>query len=119
MRQKNYHGRTITLKIRLDDFTTFSRSLTVPASINSSENMFRIIKKLYKNFARSKKVRLLGVHVSHLNMGEGQLDLFQEQSAGKTKIDDVIDHVRKKFGENSITRASIMSHKDESQWIKE
>ncbi|MBN1562091.1 DNA polymerase IV [candidate division KSB1 bacterium] len=117
MRRQKYRGRTITLKIRLHDFTTFTRSRTLNTFVNHFDDIFANIGELYAHLQRDK-VRLVGVAVSQLEKGEGQLDLFAPAPAA-AKVDDVMDEIREKFGEKAITRASLIHHQHDSQWIRE
>ena len=120
MRRKQYRGRTITLKIRLSDFSTFTRSRTMVSSVHHFDELFQNISELFQRFDRKgQKVRLIGVGVSQLEKGEGQLDLFAEDEPSSNKIDDVMDKIREKFGEQSITRASLLHNKHDSQWIRD
>ncbi len=120
MRKKGYRGKCITLKIRLEDFSTFSRSRTYSNAIDSSNLIYSQIKDLFTTFNRKQqKVRLLGVSLSHLEIGESQLDLFDKGIQKNDKIDNVLDQVREKFGEKSITRASLLKADYDSQWIRD
>ncbi len=120
MRKKNYKGRTITLKIRLDDFSTFSRSRSFSQAIDASNMIQEQIVDMFSSFDRKgKKVRLLGVGLSHLQTGGGQINLFEGPEIQENKIDKVIDQVREKFGEKSITRASLIHTQHDSQWIRD
>ncbi|NIA28639.1 MAG: DNA polymerase IV [Actinobacteria bacterium] len=120
MRKKNYKGRTITLKIRLEDFSTFSRSKSFSQAINASNLIREQVVDMFSSFDRKgKKVRLLGVGLSHLQIGGGQIDLFEGSDKQENKIDRVIDQVREKFGEKAITRASLIHTQHDSQWIRD
>ena len=120
MRRKQYYGRTITLKIRLSDFSTFTRSRTMNNSVHHFDDLFSTISDLFQRFERKgTKVRLIGVGVSQLEKGKGQLDLFAEEEPSSNKVDDVMDKIREKFGENAITRASLLNNKHDSQWIRD
>ena len=121
MRRHAVQGRTITLKIRLADFSTFTRSHSLEKATNTSAELFHQVKKLFSAFKRGgQRVRLLGVATSQLQHGEGQLDLFaQEEQTRKDKVDSVMDDVRKKFGEKAISRASLLKSRRDSQWIRE
>jgi len=58
-------GKTVTLKVRYDDFTTISRSLTVPAPVSRAEALEKIaLILLERTEAGKRKVRLLGLSVS-------------------------------------------------------
>lgn len=120
MRRQNYRGRTVTLKIRFSDFSTFTRSRTLESHVNHFDDIFKVITDLYNQFNRQNaRVRLIGVGVSQLERGEGQLDLFADSPDVPNKVDDVMDKIREKFGEKAITRASLIHNQHDSQWIRE
>lgn len=60
-------GKTVTLKIKFEDFTQITRSTSVLTEINSHEdiriNIYNLLKNLDK---RDNKIRLLGVTLSNL-----------------------------------------------------
>jgi DNA polymerase-4 len=59
-------GRTVTLKVRLHDFTTLSRSSTLPSPTDSGSTIARVARALLTDLDLSGGVRLLGVGVSGL-----------------------------------------------------
>jgi DNA polymerase-4 len=59
-------GRTVTLKVRLHDFTTLSRSASLPAPTDDARVVARIAAGLFTEVDTSAGVRLLGVGVSGL-----------------------------------------------------
>ena len=120
MRRKHYRGRTVTLKIRLQGFETFTRSRTVESNIDHFDDLYQTISALYAQFDRhGSRVRLVGVGVSNLQRGGGQLDLFADEPKSSAAVDNVLDEVREKFGEKAITRASLLDSEHDSQWIRE
>jgi len=71
-------GRTIGIKVRLDDFSTHTRARTIPEPVNSAERVAPVALELLRNFAPARPVRLLGVRVAGLEpaeAGEEQLTL--------------------------------------------
>jgi len=110
LRKKRFKGKTITLKIRLEDFSTFTRAHSYKSFIDSSEIIASVCLQLYHSFDRqAKKVRLLGVAVSNLNTECGdQLGFFDESNKEEQKIDEVIDMVQNKFGVDKIKKASLL-----------
>ncbi|WP_035812467.1 DNA polymerase IV [Jiangella gansuensis] len=60
-------GRTITLKTRLHDFTTLSRSATLPAPTDDVRVVSRVAVRLLDEIDTTGGVRLLGVGVSGLS----------------------------------------------------
>jgi len=120
MRKKELAGRTITLKIRLSDFSTFTRSRSLNHATNRTSQIRQIAEQLYTAFGRQNRaVRLLGVGVSNLADKNEQLDLFPEENQASDRVDRVMDQVRKRFGDRAITRASLLEHQQESHWIRE
>ena len=81
LRKHGLSGRTVTLKVRLHDFTTLSRSSTLPAPTDSAATVARLAQtllgELYESGATSGGVRLLGVGVS------GLADWIQEDLFGE------------------------------------
>ncbi|MGH8823025.1 MAG: DNA polymerase IV [Jiangellaceae bacterium] len=59
-------GRTVTLKVRLHDFTTMSRSATLPAPTDDARVVSRIAAGLFAEVDTAAGIRLLGVGVSGL-----------------------------------------------------
>jgi DNA polymerase IV len=65
--RQNRQGRTIGIKVRLDDFSTHTRARTLPAAINSREAVGEVALELLRTFAAPRPVRLLGVRVAGLS----------------------------------------------------
>jgi len=107
LREDDFKGRTITLKIRLAGFETHTISKTIPQPTNFVDSIFKIIKQLYEDFPRKgKKVRLVGVKVSNLSVSEEQLTLFKEKIDTKLeKIHKAVERINDKFGEGTVHRA--------------
>jgi DNA polymerase-4 len=60
------HGRTIGIKVRLDDFSTVTRAHTLPAPTCDNELVTRIALGLLDEYSPPRPVRLLGVRVAGL-----------------------------------------------------
>ncbi len=111
MRRADLKGQVLTLKIRLEGFETFTRQRKLPEFTNDADTMRQLALELFRQFDRKgKKVRLIGIGMSHLNnVGGEQMELFTTTAqAQREKIAGVIDAVRAKFGEAAITRASLL-----------
>lgn len=72
-------GKTVTLKVRYDNFEIATRSLTLANDVCDSEVLYQTATSLLPlTEASTRKVRLLGISVSNLNLGRDdirQLDL--------------------------------------------
>jgi len=70
--------RAVTVKIRYEDFQTFTRRKTLPFFTNRLQDLQKVVLELAQEYVRaqgSKKIRLLGVRVSNLKSGKGQKTL--------------------------------------------
>jgi DNA polymerase-4 len=72
-------GRTIGIKVRLDDFSTHTRARTLAQPVNKAEQVGAVALDLLRRFDPPRPVRLLGVRVAGLEPvragGAGQLKL--------------------------------------------
>lgn len=107
LRQESLKGKTITLKIRLEGFLTFTRAKTLSKPTNFIDTIYKTIKELLDKFNRKgKKVRLVGVKVSNFTQGEVQATLFDEKDEEKQeRMHQAIDKIKDKFGWRAIFRA--------------
>ena len=107
LRKEGLKGKTITLKIRLEDFSTFNRSRTINFATNYADIIYEYIMKLYKSLKKgNKKVRLLGIKLSNFISADEKESLFDEaENEKREKAHKVIENIRKKFGDKAIYRA--------------
>ena len=103
LRRHGKEGKTISIKVKYNDFVTNSRSLTLAESTSNSMEIFHHGWELVqKTEAGRKPVRLLGLSISNfVSAGEdGQLALFSNNHAkekGK-ELTKAIDKLNLKFG---------------------
>jgi len=62
-------GRTIAIKVRLDDFTTITRARTLPIATNDPPVVGAVALELLREYAPPRPVRLLGVRVAGFDHG--------------------------------------------------
>jgi DNA polymerase-4 len=62
-------GRTIAIKVRLDDFTTITRAHTLAEPTRDGETVSAVALRLLEAYAPPRPVRLLGVRVAGLTRG--------------------------------------------------
>ncbi len=110
-RKEGYKGRTITLKIRFQDFVTITKSKTLENSTHLDDIIFKTIIELLDK-VRNKKggVRLLGVRLSNLISGKErkQLKFSKDKEDKLEQLTQSLDKIREKFGSKAITRASLL-----------
>ena len=92
LRKARSSGRTVTLKVRLHDFSTHTRSATLPGPTDDARTISRVARTLLAELDTSGGVRLLGVGVSAL-ADWIQDDLFSDSEAidqETTEPEDVV-----------------------------
>ncbi len=106
MRKNNTRGRTVSLKIRLADFSTFTRAMTLDQYTNYVEDLFSCAVKKLREFRTSgQSIRLIGIQVSNLEQEASQMNLFSEPLSGIKKKEDLysaIDRIKDRFGDKAI-----------------
>jgi len=67
LKKSKISGKTVTLKIKYSDFTTQTRSKTLPYFITDKTLLLDTVKKLLYQDKMQNSVRLLGISVTNLN----------------------------------------------------
>jgi DNA polymerase-4 len=67
-------GRTIGIKVRLNDWTTVTRAHSIAAPTSDYETVFAVALRLLREYAPARPVRLLGVRVAGLTHGPRGVD---------------------------------------------
>jgi DNA polymerase-4 len=70
-------GRTIGIKVRLDDWTTVTRARSIAEPTDSYDAVFAVALALLREYAPARPVRLLGVRVANLVHGAPDRALAQ------------------------------------------
>jgi len=112
LRHGGYKGRTITLKIKHSDIKLKTRANTLYHPTDCAIDIYNQAKLLLeKHRFLDRPIRLIGVSVSKLekNREEIQADLLTDpRNNKKTKVDNVIDNLRDKYGEDTISFAGTI-----------
>ena len=75
LQYSNKVGKTITLKVKYDDFTKITRSISLEHPIYKAVDIRTSVYNLVKNLEKNKgKIRLLGVTVSNLSETEEEFE---------------------------------------------
>jgi len=109
LRKKGFRGKTITMKVRYDDFRTMSHSYTLSLATDLDDVIYKEACNLLKKVSLKQPLRLIGLTLHNLtDKVEGQLSLFAEPQKDKETLTKVIDLLKEKYGEKSITRARLL-----------
>ena len=107
-RTNDLEARTITLKLRYEDFRTVTRSTTLDNPTNTTKTLWQKAEEIFLKWHKKSAgpLRLLGFGVSGLQKsGTGQQQLFVEPGQEKQKrLDKAFDKIRGKFGHDALRR---------------
>ena len=118
LRKQRLRGCTVTVKVRYPDFTTVTRSQTLPLPTDQGIEIYQTaLKLLHKTEALGKKARLLGVGISNLTHQEGpeQLTLFDCRRKQMERSTQAMDQIWDKFGPEAIKRATLVEKKKDEE----
>lgn len=97
-------AHTLQLKIRLADFSTYTRQKTLATAIYYDEDIYKEIKALFHTFPmpHGGRIRLLGVSCSGFD-APSAISLFEmEKNKKKENLYAAIDEIKAKFGEEKL-----------------
>jgi nucleotidyltransferase/DNA polymerase involved in DNA repair len=112
LRRHGLAGRTVHIKVRTGDFTTWTRADTIPAPTDLAETIVAAAREMLRDRIRlgGKGVRLLGVGVSGLvRAGSSQPALFPDPDEERARrLARASDAVRDRMGEDALVRARLL-----------
>ena len=113
LRKAELEGKTVTLKVRYNDFRTVSRANSLAQATDLDDVIYKTALSLLSQISLNPPLRLIGVTVSSLAPKSGhQLSLFSESNKDKEALTKAIDMLNNKYGENTLTRANLLRHED-------
>jgi len=87
----------------------FSRQAKQPAAVSTGDEIYQAALKLLAARDARLTVGTLGVGLSGLVDGEaGQLDLFLPSGERKERLEEAVDRIRDRFGEDAVQRSRLL-----------
>lgn len=105
LQKKNLRGKTIQIKLRWSDFTTLTRQTTLSRSTNEYAVIHKTAADLLDQvWEEGRLTRLLGVGVHNLDSEAQQLGLWDSGVQKDIKLQETLQKLQDKYGENVISR---------------
>jgi DNA polymerase IV len=107
LRAKDRGGRTVTLRLRFDDYSRATRSRTLPHPTAGTGAVLAAARALLEGAfptIERRGITLLGITVANLT-GHAQLELPLDGPPDEA-LDAAMDEIRERFGTNAIRRGS-------------
>ena len=120
LRATGLGARTVSLKLRLHDFTTLTRQRPLDGGADSDAAIAAgAVALLEACFEPGQLVRLLGVGVHNLE-AVSQLDLFGATATRRDRVlDATLDALRRRFGPDALRRGAAASGLRDLDWRHE
>jgi len=116
LREERLVARTVTLKLRHDDFYTVTRRRTLSEPTDLDNELLNAARTLFRPaFAevrrRNRAVRLIGVAATNLGTAAPP-DLFEpEERSRQRRLTQAVDEVRGRFGFKAVGQANLIEKK--------
>jgi DNA polymerase-4 len=113
LRDEQILARTVTMKLRHDDFHTVTRRHTLDTATDLDAELYDAARTLFRAAfqdvrRRDRGVRLIGIAATNLGT-TAEPDLFEPAARERLRqLTAAVDKVRGKFGFNSVTPATIL-----------
>jgi DNA polymerase-4 len=109
-------GRTVTLRLRFDDFSRATRSHTLPHSTAQTQIVLAAARSLFNSalpMIDHRGLTLIGVAITNLvDDLPMQLCLPLDRDEGAL-LDAALDEIRSRFGSSAVTRAALLGRPTE------
>jgi DNA polymerase-4 len=113
LREEQLVGRTVTLKLRHDDFHTVTRRHTLATATDLDAELYEAARDLFRRAfedvrRRNRGVRLIGIAATNLGV-TAEADLFEPPERQRLKdLSAAVDKVRGKYGFAAVTPGSVL-----------
>lgn len=119
LRKDEQCGRCVAVHLRTNEFVYFSHQSMLHGATNITAELYEAACRVFDEaWDRTTPLRQLGVQVTRLSQEPyQQFDLFSgmapEQYERKLRLDEAVDALRDKFGEDIIRRAKFAQNPEE------
>lgn len=114
LRSQGVRARSVTIKFREADFSTYTRRISTPSSVNTTEAIYPLARKLLRSLIRDGvPVRLIGVSAGNLEAETGgrQMILLDQPPQKDRKLAAALDDISQRFGDHAVIRATLVPQK--------
>lgn len=110
----------VQVQIVDSEFRHSSRQTTLPSSTNVTEKIYECVCRLFDTAWDHSPIRLLGVYTSRATEESyEQYNLFDMDKYERlSKLNNAVDHIRHRYGEDSIKRACFVEHDENRRDIR-
>ena len=116
LRDRDLFAKTISIKVRFADFSTINRSKTLPLPIDSTHDVYDVVKGLYQALRIERaRLRLVGVSLENLSEGAPHQMMLGEREVGWRQAEGAVDQARARFGKGSVRPARLIKDAEDEE----
>jgi DNA polymerase-4 len=116
LRDRDLFAKTISIKVRFADFSTINRSKTLPLPIDSTHDVYDVVKGLYQALRIERaRLRLVGVSLENLSEGAPHQMMLGEREVGWRQAEGAVDQARVRFGKGSVRPARLIKDAEDEE----
>ncbi|TRZ86049.1 MAG: DNA polymerase IV [Streptomycetaceae bacterium] len=116
LRGRSLFAKTISIKVRYADFTTISRSKTLPLAIDSTHETYDVVKTLFHSIAlNGARLRLVGVSLDNLQSDAPEQLILGARERGWREAEGAIDRAQARFGRHSVRPGRLVDKDRETE----
>lgn len=121
MKERNFAGRVVTLKLKTSDFKTITRRATLPHPSNLARTAFEVARTMLAEASDGRSFRLIGVGYSDLSSDRpaAQAEMFGDIEERLKREESAIDAIRRKFGDDAIALGRNYAKKTKIEEIRD
>jgi len=112
LREGGWAGRTVTVKLRLGNFRTITRSRTLPDPVDLARTIYATACALYEGSGLdgAARLRLVGVRMTGLAAASGATTqlAFDDKPTGWREAERAMDQIRQRFGAGAVRPAVLV-----------
>lgn len=110
LRKDGMKARMVSVEIRYSTFQDVSHQTQLAKAINTDRAIYTTACALFRELWNGTPIRLLGIRTSKLedDTAPEQMNLFDMPDEKHKKLDKALDEIRKRFGDDAVTRGSLI-----------
>ena len=114
LREEKKYATVVSVQLKNNNFFNYQQQKKLVNPVSSNEDIYEVSCEILKDMWKEDSIRLVGLRVSDfIDKTFEQVSLFEEtgKSNKREKIQNVIDKINKKYGNNTINNASLYNDK--------
>jgi DNA polymerase-4 len=108
LRENGWEARTVSIKVRFADFSTFTRAQTLTEPTDVGQRIGAAARDLLDALEMRMAIRLIGVRAEKLVPAGGTGAALWDDDEEWRRIEGALDGAAARFGSGAVTRASFL-----------